>query len=93
MTDNWYITTSTDGGYNLENPKKTKTLPNTNFEPYNIPVVWSNILMNSEDILIDSTTVNSNKQVFMSKNLKNLEKLVHSWNCYTESTADYIDWD
>ena len=93
MTDNWYITTSTDGGYNLENPKKTNTLPNTNFEPYNIPVVWSNILSNSEDILIDSTTVNSYKQVFMSKNLKNLEKLVHSWNCFTEATADYIDWD
>mgnify|MGYP004333775135 CR=1 FL=1 len=93
MTDIWYTTSSTDGGYNLDTPKTTFTPPNTNFVPYDIPVVWSNILSNSEDILIDSNTINSNNQVFMSKNPEVLVKLIYTWNCYTESTGDYIDWD
>ena len=93
MTDTWYITSSTDGGYNLNDPQLVDTSPSKNFEPYNIPIIWSKFLTNSKDILIDSTTVNSNKQVFMSKNLAHLERFVHTWNCYTEATADYIDWD
>lgn len=93
MTDNWYTTTSTDGGYNLKQPQFVDTSPSKNFEPYNIPIIWSNILTNTKGILIDSTTVNSNKQIFMSKNLDLLERFVHTWNCYTEATVDYIDWD
>ena len=93
MTDTWYTTTSTDGGYNLDGPVKTNTTPNSNFKPYNIPAIWSNILTKSKDILIDSKTQNSCKQVFMSKDYKQLELLVHTWNCSTEEAADYIDWD
>ena len=93
MTDTWYTTTSTDGGYNLNNPEIVGTPPDKNFEPYNIPIIWSKILTNTEDILIDSTTVNSKKQVFMSKNLDKLVMLVHTWNCFIEATADYFDWD
>ena len=39
MTETWYKTNSTDGGYNLNNPTVSKIPPNTNFEPYNIPTI------------------------------------------------------
>lgn len=93
MTETWYKTNSTDGGYNLNNPTVETTQPNTNFEPYSIPTIWSKILTNCDDIFIDSTSVNSNEFVFMSKNSNQLEKLIHTWNCSTEETADYIDWE
>jgi hypothetical protein len=92
MTDTWYKTTSTDG-YTLDDPVATNTPPNSNFTPYNIPAIWSNFLTNSKDILIDSTTANSSKQVFMSKNIQKLVNLIHTWNCSVEATVDYIDWD
>jgi hypothetical protein len=92
MTDTWYITSSTDGGYYLNNPETTDTTPNPNFEPYNIPAIWSKILTNCKDILIDST-VNTHNYVFMSKNPNQLEQFIHIWNSYSEQAADYIDWD
>ena len=93
MTDTWYITTSTDDGYYLNNPETTDTTPNPNFEPYNIPPLWSSILTNCKDILIDSSTIDTNNYVFMSKNQNQLEKFIHTWNSFSEETEDYIDWD
>ena len=34
MTDTWYIATSTDGGYYLNNSETADTKPNSNFERY-----------------------------------------------------------
>ena len=93
MTEIWYTTTSTDGGYNLNGPVTTNTPPNKNFEPYNIPAIWSNILIDYKDILVESTSLNSKNPVFMSKNQGHLLNLIHTWNCSTETTTDYLDWD
>ena len=93
MADTWYITTSTDGGYYLNNHETADTKPNSNFEQYNIPAIWSSILTNCEDILIDSSTIETHNYVFMSKNPNQLEKFIHMWNSFSEETTDYIDWD
>ena len=93
MTDTWYIATSTDGGYYLNNSETADTKPNSNFERYNIPAIWSSILTNCKDILIDSSTIETHNYVFMSKNPNQLEKFIHTWNSFSEETEDYIDWD
>ena len=93
MADTWYITTSTDGGYYLNNHETADTKPNSNFEQYNIPAIWSSILTNCEDILIDSSTIETHNYVFMSKNPNQLERFIHMWNSFSEGTTDYIDWD
>jgi len=93
MADTWYITTSTDGGYYLNNHETADTKPNSNFEQYNIPAIWSSILTNCEDILIDSSTIETHNYVFMSKNPNQLERFIHMWNSFSEETTDYIDLD
>ena len=93
MTEIWYTSTSTDGGYNLNQPVETNTPPNKNFKTYNIPAIWSNFLTDYKDILVDFKTLNSKNPVFMCQNQGHLLNLIHTWNCSTEVTEDYLDWD
>ena len=93
MTEIWYTTTSNDVGYNLNETVVTNTPPNKNFKTYKIPAIWSNILIDYKDILVDSKTLNSKTPVFMCKNQGHLQNLIHTWNCSAEATVDYIDWE
>ena len=92
----WYITETTQDGLYLNNPEKCKNEPQYYFTPYQRPPVWSSFISSTGDILIDSRSLNqvgNTKFTFMSKNPNKLERLVHLWNCLTEETSDYMDWE
>ena len=92
----WYLAETTQDGLYLNNSEKCKNEPENYFTPYNCPPVWSSYISSTGDILIDSRSLNqvgNTKFTFMSKNPNKLEKLIHLWNCWTEETNDYMDWD
>ena len=92
----WYITETGQNGLYLNNPEQCENEPENYFTPYQSPPVWSSFISSTEDIFIDSRSLNqvgNTKFTFMSKNPNKLEQLIHLWNSWSEETEDYFDWD